>query len=138
MFTTREYDWSKVTVVLAGRMVTGVRGVEYTESLEKEALYAKGNKPIGIQHGNKSYSGKIKVLQSELQAMKDAAKITGNDLLELQFNIIVAYGNPLKGDLVRTDVISGAEFTEVPKSINQGDKMMEIELPFIFLDIKNI
>lgn len=138
MFNSKEYEWSSVNVVLGGRNVTGIRGVEYKESLEKEAIYAKGDKPVGIQHGNFAYDGKIKVLQSELLALQAAAKVAGRNLLELSFNIVVAYGNPLKGDVIHTDVIKGAEFTELPKAINQGDKFMEIELPFVCLDIKNL
>ena len=58
-FNSREYEWADVSVVAAGRMITGIRGVSYTSSQEKEALYGKGNKPHSIQRGNKSYSGNI-------------------------------------------------------------------------------
>lgn len=134
MFNSKEYDWSKVSVVLGGRSVTGVRGVEYKESLEKELLYAKGNRPVGIQHGNYAYEGKVTLLQSEVNALEDAARAAGANLLELSFNIVVSYGNA--GDVIRTDTLVGAEFTEVDKALNQGDKFMEIELPLIFMAIK--
>ena len=132
MFDTREYEWADVTVVMAGRDVTGIRGVSYNSDQEKEALYAKGNKPHGIQHGNKSYAGTVRILQSELDALVAAA---GGDVLEARFNIIVAYGNPSRGDIVKTDLIRGAEITSVPKGLNQNDKFMEIELPIVALDI---
>ena len=132
MFDSKEYEWADVTVVMAGRDVTGIRGVSYTASQEKEALYAKGNKPHGIQRGNKSYEGSIRILQSELEALTAAA---GGDVLDVNFNIIVAYRNPSKGDVIRTDLLSGVEITSVPKSLNQNDKFMEIELPLIILDV---
>ena len=47
MVNTREYEWADVSVVMAGRMVTGLRGVKYSAKQEKEALHAKGNKQIG-------------------------------------------------------------------------------------------
>ena len=130
---TREYEWSDVTVVVAGRDVTGIRGVSYQSDQEKEALYAKGNKPHGIQRGNKAYSGSIRLLQSEYDALNAAA---GGDVLNVSFNIVVAYGNPSRGDIIKTDLIVGAEITSKPKSLNQNDKFMEIELPFIMLDVK--
>ena len=133
MFDSREYEWADVTVVMAGRDVTGIRGVSYTSSQEKEALYAKGNKPHGIQRGNKSYEGSIRLLQSEYEALNAAA---GGDALNVSFNIVVAYGNPSKGDVIRTDLLIGVEITSKPKSLNQNDKFMEIELPLIMLDIK--
>lgn len=133
-FNSREYEWSDVAVVMAGRMVTGIRGISYTSSQEKEALYAKGNRPHSIQRGNKSYSGSIRLLQSELDALEAAAR---GDVLDVSFNVVVSYGNPAKGDVITTDILMGCEITEVPKSINQADKFMEIELPLIILDIKN-
>ena len=128
MFNSKEYEWADVSAVIAGRSVTGLRGVEYKTSQEKEALYAKGNKPHGIQRGNKSYDGTITILQSELAA--------GGDVLDARFNIIVSYGNPSYGDNIKTDLLVGVEITEVPKGLKQGDKFMEVALPIIMLDVK--
>lgn len=133
MFNSREYEWSDVTVVLAGRDVTGIRGISYSPAQEKEALYAKGNKPHSIQRGNKSYSGSVRLLQSELLALQAAA----GDVLDITTDIVVAYGNPSKGDVIHTDLVRGVSFTEVPQAINQNDKFMEIEIPFVALDIVN-
>ena len=132
MFDTREYEWADVTVVMAGRDATGIRGVSYTSSQEKEALYAKGNKPHGIQRGNKSYEGSIRILQPEYDALNAAAR---GDALDVNFDIIVAYGNPSKGDVIKTDLLSGVEITSKPKSLNQNDKFMEIELSILMLDV---
>ena len=131
-FNSREYEWSDVSIVAAGRNVTGIRGISYTSSQEKEALYAKGNKPHAIQRGNKAYSGSIRLLQSELDALELAA---GGDVLDATFNVVVAYGNPSKGDVVTTDLIKGCEITEIPKGLNQNDKFMEVELPVVMLDV---
>lgn len=134
MFDSREYEWADIAVVMAGRDVTGIRGVSYKSSQEKEALYAKGNKPHGIQRGNKSYDGSIRILQSELDALNEAA---GGDVLDVNFNIVVSYGNPSKGDVIKTDLLQGVEITETPKAMNQNDKFMEIELPLLMLNIVN-
>lgn len=133
MFDTREYEWADVTLVIAGRDATGIRGISYTSSQEKEALYAKGNKPHGIQRGNKSYEGSLRLLQSEYDALNAAA---GGDVLDVSFDVIVSYGNPSKGDVIKTDLLAGVEITSKPKSINQNDKFMEIELPIVMLDVK--
>ena len=132
-FNSREYEWADVSVVAAGRMITGIRGVSYTSSQEKEALYGKGNKPHSIQRGNKTFSGAIRLLQSELEALELAA---GGDAWDISFNIVVAYGNPAKGDMITTDLLVGCEITEIPKGLNQNDKFMEIELPLVMLDVK--
>lgn len=134
MFNSREYEWSDITVVVAGRPVTGFRTVDYSSKQEKEALYAKGNKPHGIQRGNKSYEGSITLLQSEYEALRQAC---GGDVLDASFDLVVAYGNASKGDAIVTDILVGAEVTEDNTEWKQGDKFQEKKLPFIFLDKKS-
>jgi hypothetical protein len=51
-------------------------------------------------------------------------------------NATVCYGDPARGDVMVTDRIIGLQFTEKPKEMKQGDKNMEITLPFICLDIE--
>lgn len=133
MFNSREYEWADVTLLLGGKDITGVRGVKYTVKQEKETVYGKGNEPIAIQKGNKSYEGEITMLQSELETIR----INGNgSILGLQLDAVVAYGNPANGDVMITDVIQGIQFTEEPHEMKQGDKQMEVTLPFIALRVK--
>ena len=135
MVNTREYEWSDVTVVMAGRPVTGLRGVKYSAKQEKELLHAKGNKPHSIQRGNKTYDGEITLLQSEYEALKQAS---GGDILDASLDIVAAYGNPTAGDVITTDVLVGVEFTEDNTEWKQGDKFQEKTLPFLFIDMKNL
>jgi hypothetical protein len=133
-FNSKEYEWSNVEVVMLGRPVTGIRGVSYKASQEKEVVYARGNKPRAIQGGNKSYECKLSLLQSEIEALLQAAG-NGYDVTDIPaFDIVVAYA-PASGTIV-TDIIKNVEFTEVEKSFKQGDKFMEVELPAIGLDIE--
>lgn len=135
MVNTREYEWSDVTVVMAGRPVTGLRGVKYSAKQEKELLHAKGNKPHSIQRGNKTYDGEITLLQSEYEALKQAS---GGDILDASLDIVAAYGNPTAGDVITTDVLVGVEFTEDNTEWKQGDKFQEKTLPFLFIDLKHL
>ena len=135
MVNTREYEWSDVTVVLAGRLVTGIRGVKYSAKQEKELLHTKGNKPHSIQRGNKTYDGEITLLQSEYEALR---KASGGDILDASMDIVAAYGNPSAGDVVTTDVLVGVEFTEDNTEWKQGDKFQEKTLPFLFIDKKSL
>lgn len=130
----REYEWADVTVIGAGRDIVGLLGIEYTEKQEKEVLYGKGNKPTGIQKGNKSYEGTLKIRQSELEGLEDLSP--SHSVLDLQINLSVSYGDESKGEPMRTDVLYNVQFTEQKKGANQGDKKMDIDLPFICTDIK--
>lgn len=135
MFNSREYEWADIDVVMAGRPVTGIRGIKYNTKKEKELVYAKGNKPHAVQSGNYDHSGEITVLQSEYNALRQAAK---GDILSVSLDIVVAYGNPTRGDVITTDILVGVEFTEDNTEWKQGDKFQEKTIPFVFLDRKSI
>ena len=135
MFNSKEYEWADIDVVMGGRSVTGIRGIKYDTKKEKEQIYAKGNTPHAIQSGNYEHSGEITLLQSEYNALRQAAK---GDILNVSLDIVVAYGNPSRGDTVTVDTLIGVEFTEDNTEWKQGDKFLEKSIPFIFLDKKNV
>lgn len=133
-FNSREYEWNDLSLSVGGVELTGFRAVKYTSKDEKEVLYAKGGKPRSIQSGNESFEGEITLLQSEYDALVKAAP--GKNIKKLQMDAIVSYGNPTAGNTLSTDKIVGLMITESAKELKQGDKFMEINLPFIALDIK--
>jgi hypothetical protein len=134
MFDTRQYEYADITLALGGRVITGLRGIKYSSKQEKESVYGKGNEPMHIQRGNLSYEGEISLLQSELETLRLAGS---GSVLGLRLDAVVAYGNPSNGDVLIVDKIRGIEFTEDGKEMKQGDKFMEVTLPFICLRIEN-
>ena len=134
-FNTKVYAWIDVNVVLLGKPVAGLRGIEYKSKRSKEALFATGKKARGIQLGKKEYEGTITVLQSELIAMQAAAKNAGyDDITDLEFDIIVSYISA--SGVVQTDKVVNASVTEAPNSIKEGDLYSEHALPFIACDVE--
>lgn len=136
MFDSREYEWGDFALFLGVRDITKIRGVQYTESMEKEALYAKGRYGHSIQRGNHAVAGQIILTQSELIALEEAAP--NRNILNLNLTGVFSYGgNPEGGaGIIRNDRVLSIEFTEVPKELNQNDKFMEITLPFIALRVE--
>jgi hypothetical protein len=133
-FNSSEYEWADVQVVMGGRSAVGIRGVSYKESQEKEPLHGRGNKPLSIQKGNKTYEAELALLQSEVEAiLKKAGKKKGVTDIK-PFDVVVSYV-PRDSTKIITDIIKMAEFTENEKSLKQGDKFMEITLPIVALDI---
>lgn len=133
IFSSSEYAWCDISVVFGGRIVEGITEIEYTEKRDKDKLYGRGCKPHKILRGNYDFEGKITLWQSELEALtRDAPN---NDILKLNFEIVVAYVPHDGGQLV-TDILKSVEFNEVKKGIKQGDKNMLVELPIMFLDVK--
>jgi len=130
-FDSRQYEFSDLTLVLGGKDITGFRGIKYTSKQEKEAIYGKGAEPLAIQKGHRSHEGELTLLQSEYETL--VANSTDGSVLSLQLDAVVAYGNPSNGDVLITDILQGIQFTEESKEMKQGDKFMEMKLPFIFL-----
>ena len=136
----REYEWADISLMVGGVPIVGFRAVSYKREREKEAMFAKGRKAHSIQAGNESVTGSLTFTQSQLEALEAA---TGGNLLTAKVDIVVSYGAELNAPSVAsatisTDVIVGAEFTEYEKGMSQGDAFMEIAMPFLALDIKNV
>lgn len=134
-FNTKQYAWSDVRVVLLGRELTGIQGISYKVSQEKEPVYGRGVNPLSIQSGNKSFEGSLTLLQSELEALEAAVKAVNPQyhLTDVSFDVVVSYGD---GASSSSDVIQSVEITEYEKGIEQADKYMTIELPFMATGIK--
>ena len=135
----KEAEWADMKVAIDGRTVTGIRNVSYKKAWEDEPLYGAGSDPIGIQSGNKTYEGSLKLLKNELDALNLAAKTIGYDDISdgPNLGITIAY-MPKSGRILKTDTLMGCKIGEISRSLEQGAKFMEIDLPFKFLTIKSL
>ncbi|MEG1499385.1 MAG: hypothetical protein RRX93_07825 [Bacteroidales bacterium] len=133
-FNSKEYTYCDMQVVLFGKPIMGLKGIEYTSKKNKEVLYGAGRYPHAVQHGKREYDGTLTLLQSELIALDRSAQLAGyKDCLDLDFDIVVCYLSPT--GILTTDVIKGASITEKPKSLKMDDLQMEVALPFVALNI---
>lgn len=131
IFSTEQYAWKDIQVTMLNKPITGIQEVKYTVSQEKEHIFGAGANPVSIARGNKTYEGTIRLLQSELEAIQ-ATLAPEEDLPDLRnVNIVVNYKGE-NGALV-TDILQGVEFTELEKGMEQNDKNMSVDIPFLFL-----
>lgn len=135
IINNKEYAWGDISVIVLGRPVIGMTGIEYTAKKVKETRYGAGRSPKSIQHGRYEYEGTLTLMQSEVIAMNNAAKAAGyKSLLDIEVDIIVAYLGD--NNVITTDKIVKASFTEMPKGMKEGDLQSEHAMPFIALDIQ--
>ena len=135
MFDSRQYEWADVGLLLNGNDITGIRSVKYSEEIERDHLHAKGRYAHSIQSGNVTVKGEISVLQEELEALINAG---GGSILQLpSLTAVVSYGDPANGDTPIMDRIEGIKFTMSEKELKQGDKHMEVKLPFLALRVQH-
>jgi hypothetical protein len=133
-FNSREHEWADVSLRLGGVDITGIRGIKFTEKIEREVLYAKGRNPYAIQSGNISYEGEITILQSAYDLLLEAG---GGTILSLSLIGIVHFRSNGQTKM-KTSTIENLTFSEGTKETKQGDKFMEITLPFIATNITTI
>lgn len=134
VFSTKQYDFSQVSVNIGGKTIRGLRGLEYEVKVGKSFLHGRGRDPMSIQTGNYEYHGALSLTQSELIAITEAIKANDPEarIPDYAFDITVAYSNTTK---ITTDIIRAAEFTGYKKEMKQGDGFMEIKLNFLALQI---
>lgn len=138
-FDSREFEFADVRVAILGTQLTGLRGLTYKKSQEKEPVYGAGNEPRAIQRGNKKYEGQLMLLKSDFDALNIAAIAAGyEDIVDVPgdlIDLIVVYQKEGTAKL-STDRLLNVEFTEAEDGMKQNDKFKEVTLPFICLKIK--
>lgn len=131
----QEYSWGDITVVMWGRPVVGITGIDYKTKKAKEAKFGMGRSAKSIQHGKREVEGTLTIMQSELIALNQAARAKGyKDILDTEVDIYVTY---MAGAIITTDKIVGASFSEMPRGMKEGDMQSEHALAFIALDIED-
>ena len=134
-FDSTEIAWKDLEVFIEGKRITKIRSLKYKAATDKEHLYAAGTKPIAIQSGNETYTGEMKLLKGQLDALNRAAVAAGyQDIRGVTMTITAVY-KPTSSDPMQTDTLSGVQIEAYEKSLEQNAKFMEIALPFKFMDI---
>lgn len=135
MINGNEYAWEDLQVVIEGKAqpLEGISEIEYVTKKEHSNIYGRGDKPVAMGRGKKEYSGKIKLLQSELEAMqRTLAK--GKDITDMN-GVSVSVSYAPAGGVITTDVLKYVRFGEVKKGMKTGDGNMEVEIPLVIGEI---
>ena len=130
-FDSNEFTWSDMSFSVFGGTVIGIRELTYMKKQDKEPIYAAGNEPYDIQKGNKSYEGSMTLLKGEFDKLLKASKTAGfDDVLDLPgFPVTCSYSNDTR---ITTDKLLNIHFTQFNDGSKQGEKFIEVSLPFIF------
>jgi len=136
---SQELEWKHSTLAFLSLTIRTLRGFKYKKETESEHLFGAGDEALGIQTGNKKVTGSVKMLKSDYDKLNEAAQAAGyDDFADVPYQLIVltfvykkAFGRAQK-----TDIIRGVKFTEWEKGMEQGAKMMEIDMPFIAVGVK--
>ncbi len=130
-FDSEEYAFKDMKLVLGGRPVAGFRAVKFKIATVQEALHASGDDPWSVQSGNTTYTGEIRLLQSECEALIEAAKALGKSSpTKLTLTAIVNFSREVT-EPMKTHEIKNFKFEEFEMGMEQGDTFMEVTFPFV-------
>lgn len=132
----KEAEWADFRVAIDGANIVGLRGLSHTETDEDEPLHAAGRLPVGIQTGNTTFEGELKILKNELDALNIAAKAAGYGSIKDVPNVVITATYLPKGArALRTNTLMGVKIGSIQEGWDQGAKFMELTLPFKFLEL---
>lgn len=136
-FNSREFEFADIQVSLLGKKISGLRGLTYKKSQDKELIYGAGNTPKSIQRGNKKYAGTLTLLQSEVDELNAVSRAAGyEDITDVPGSALIITCVYSQDAQLKTDTCMNCEFTDFEYGMKQGDKFKEIALPFVFLTLK--
>ncbi len=122
------YSWGDIVFTIAGVLVTGVTGIEYSDEQEVTENYGAGRYPISRSKGRITCTGKITLWSEEVNAI---VRRTANGRLQdlAAFDIIVSY-IPDGGGLIIHDTLRNCQFKSNSRTWAEGDtgKTVDLEL----------
>ena len=136
--TSKECAWANFEVKILGRVVKGLRGFALKKEKDIEEIYGSGIDPIDLNEGNNKYSGSIKLLGFEVDAMNTTARLAGyDDLTEVPHEAVTLTLSFKKKatDNLTSYTARGVKFTEWGAELDQGAKHRETTLPFKAMSI---
>lgn len=129
-FSSDEFAWNDITVSLNGRVMMMCTAIRYSDEIESELIYGKGNEPAGVQDGNRKYEGAFKAHQSEF----DKLVPSGDKGVKTLKGLTIQWSFSKEGR-ISTRVFNGVRITKIGEDYKQNDKFAEVEFPFIFTGI---
>lgn len=134
-FDHSECTYASMRVHLAGARLGKLRGMKFGIKTDKSYVFTEGNDPVDIKSGNKEPGGELKMLKGALDDIVDAALAAGaTDPTDIRIDVVVSFRKQGQRKL-RMFRLESLEFTEFNYESMQGDKEMEVTLPFMFLKL---
>jgi len=126
------FSWEDITIFLPQGALLDVQDIEYSDEKEVEEVYGKGSKPVGYGRGNYKGAGKLTLKREGYDQLMAYCKTQGKAFYGLDpFPITVSYAN--SNDAPVTDKLKDCKFTKRDFKGAQGDKSVNVELPFIII-----
>ena len=130
MINGTEYAWEDISINMHGKVINGITDIKYSASKEHLNIYGKGDEPIAIGRGKKSYEASMTLLQSEIEALQTELD-NGDDLTDIPpFEVTVSYQVAPGGALV-TDILQYVRIGSYEKGSAEGSTHTPVSLSLV-------
>lgn len=126
-----QFSYNDMSLRLGGEQLLGATGIEVEFGYEHEQLRGKGGKAQAINEKNFEVTGTLSMLQGDFEAI--VAQYGTNyqrKYFQLVWNLEDADGN------MKTHIVVGLKLGKTKMALKNGDAFMQIDIPFMALDIK--
>ena len=118
------YDWSSVRITIDGIPYTGVKSINYRQTLTPGIVRGTRSQPTGRTRGIYEPEGSIELYKEDYQDIITALAMAGaRGYMEVAFQIMVQYsqaGMGLPGVPVLTDMLAGCRIASDEDSPSEG------------------
>jgi len=129
------YAWEDLAVLMPSGLQFDLQSIEYKHQRESEDVYGQGAAPRGEGRGNWSAEGKLVMKREGYSQFLNYVKAQQKTVYTIpKFSITAVYGNSDQG--LSDDQLLRCRILEVDKKAAQGDKSLNVEVPFKFEDIE--
>ena len=134
MINGNVYGFSDINLNVSGTPVAGFIAINYKETQVIEPIYGAGKKPIGMGHGNVTFTGNVTLLKEEVDSLVNA--IPSGRLQDYPpFPIIVTI-LPEGGTVFSTHKLLYCKFKDNGIDSKQGDTSFSTQIELFIGDIK--
>lgn len=129
-----KYNFASVQISIGGKVLGTARRYETSEKTDSEDYHVLGaSDPAAILQGNTMYNGSITLSLEEASTFVRSLP-TGVSPTKAVLNIVAVF--VADGQPTYTEKVTDVRFTEWNLSVEQGQKFIDITVPFKFRKIE--
>jgi hypothetical protein len=124
------YGWAEVVLSVAGLSIRGVKGINYSESVERGKVRGTSQRKLALTSGEHDAEGDLELYMADWY---DLLTALGDGYMMVPFAISASYTNNID---FHTDELTGVRIKKVGNAHAQGNEPLTIKLDLDIMRLK--
>jgi hypothetical protein len=125
----KSYEWADIIVNIMGVPIAGCIAIEYSTKRDIKNVWGAGSYPVERGNGKYEATGKITLLQSEVEVLQSVAPINGDITLIPEFDITVVWLNPSL--VTRKHILKNCRFMSNGRTTKEGEQSTPVDIDLV-------